>query len=230
MVHVLFIDMVGYSKLPMDRAKVLVARFQQTVQRTGEYVRAKARNEVIFRPTGDGGALVFMQSPETPVRCAIELNREFGANPDMKVRMGVHSGPVYVVEGSLKPGDIDVLGDGINMAQRVMDCGDSSHILLSGVTANFLSHVGKWSDFLHDLGETEVKHGVKVRLFNLYSAGIGNPDPPLCLRRSVPKPNGQKKVDSLIGEVVDHYVVLRKIGNGGGYVPGAARRPQVPPR
>lgn len=216
MAHVLFIDMVGYSKLPMDRAKFLVTKFQQTVQKTGEYLRAKSRNELIFRPTGDGGALVFMGNPEAPVRCAIELNKEFASDSEMKLRMGVHSGPVYVVEGSLRPGDIDVLGDGINTAQRVMDCGDSRHILLSGVTANFLSHVGRWSDFLHDLGEAEVKHGVKVRLFNLYYEGVGNPDAPQCLHKTIPKPsNVQKKADSLVGEVVDHYVILRKIGSGG---------------
>ena len=220
MAHVLFIDMVGYSKLPMDRAKALVTKFQQTIQRTAEYLRAKSRNELIFRPTGDGGALVFMGNPEAPVRCAIELSKEFGNGGDLKVRMGVHSGPVYVVEGALRPGDIDVLGDGINMAQRVMDCGDEAHILLSSVTANFLSHVGKWSDLLHDLGETEVKHGVKLRLFNLYSAGIGNPATPVCLGKSVPtakeqKGDERKKPDSLIGEVVDHYRILRKIGTGG---------------
>ena len=215
MAHVLFIDMVGYSKLPMDRAKQLVTKFQELVQRTSEYLRAKARSELIFRPTGDGGALVFMGNPEAPVRCAIELSKELGKNRDLKLRMGVHSGPVYVVEGSLRPGDVDVLGDGINMAQRVMDCGDERHILLSSVTANFLSHVGKWSDLLHDLGETEVKHGVKVRLFNLYSAGIGNPNPPLCLARPSPQAKKQKNTDDLIGEVVDHYAIIGKIGSGG---------------
>src|ERR1700704_6639749 len=179
--HVLFIDIVGYSKLPMDRAKTLVASFQQTVQSSAEYMRAKARKELIFRPTGDGGALVFLGSPQSPVRCAMELDKQFSKNPDLKVRMGVHSGPVYVVEGSLKPGDLDVLGDGINMAQRVMDCGDAHHILVSGIAANFLSQLGPWSDQLHDLGETEVKHGVKVRLFNLYSTGVGNSERPHSL-------------------------------------------------
>ena len=215
MAHVLFVDMVGYSKLPMDRARALVTKFQHTVQKTAEYMRAKARNELIFRPTGDGGALVFMGNPEAPVRCAIELNKEFQRNGDLKVRIGVHSGPVYVVEGALRPGDMDVLGDGINMAQRVMDCGDADHILLSGVTANFLSHVGKWSNVLHDLGEAEVKHGVKVRLFNLYSDGIGNPSRPLCLNKTATKPVRQKKTDNLIGQVVGHYLILRKIGAGG---------------
>ena len=215
MAHVLFIDMVGYSKLPMDQARALGTKFQHAVQKTAEYMRAKACNELIFRPTGDGGALVFMGSPEAPVRCAIELNKEFGRHGDSKVRIGLHSGLVSVVEGSLRPGDIDAAGDGINMAQRVMDCGDACHILLSGVTASFLSHVSRWSDLLHDLGEVEVKHGVKLQLFNLYSDEIGNPDRPFCLRKMLPKPGVQKKTDDLIGEVVDHYLLLRKIGTGG---------------
>jgi len=184
--------MVEYSKLPMDRAKALVAKFQQTVQKSPEYARAKALEEVIFRPTGDGGALVFLGNAEAPIRCAIELDKEFSKDADLKVRMGVHSGPVYVVEGSLKPGDIDVLGDGINMAQRIMDCGDACHILVSGIAANFLSHVDRWSGLLHDLGETEVKHGVKVRLFNLYSSEIGNPESPLSLTRRSRNPMVQR--------------------------------------
>ncbi len=93
MAHVLFIDMVGYSQLPMNRAKALVAKFQQTVQKSAEYTRAKARDELIFRPTGDGGAIVFLGNPEAPVRCAIELHKEFSKDQDLKVRMGVHSGP-----------------------------------------------------------------------------------------------------------------------------------------
>jgi serine/threonine protein kinase/class 3 adenylate cyclase len=214
MAHVLFLDIVGYSKLPMERAKALVSKFQQTVQKSAEYSRAKGRDELIFRPTGDGGALVFLGNPESPVRCAIELYKEFRKSPDLPIRMGVHSGPVYVVEGSLKPGDTDVLGEGINTAQRVMDCGDSSHILVSGIAANFLSHVGRWSEFLHDLGETEVKHGLKVRLFNLYSGDVGNPEPPVCIRNQQAKSNG-KKADPLIGALVDHYVILRKVGTGG---------------
>jgi len=203
MAHVLFVDIVGYSILPMNRGKALVAQFQQAVQKTSEYRRAKARNELIFRPTGDGGALVFLQNPEAPVRCAIELNKEFGTY----VRMGVHSGPVYIYEGCLlKEGENDLLGDGMNMAQRVMSCGDCRHILLSGVTAGFLSHLGNWTDVLHDLGEAEVKHGVRVHLFNLYAAGIGNPEPPKCCK---------KWPDSLIGEVVDHFLIERRIGSGG---------------
>ncbi len=215
MAHVLSIEMVGYSKLPVDRAKALVTEFQQTVQRTAEYLRAKARNEVIFRPTGDGGALVFLENPEAPVRCAVELNEEFSKHPDLTVRMGVHSGPVSLVEGSPKPGDIEVLGDGINMAQRVMDRGDARHILVSGASANFLNLVGRWCDLLHDLGETEIKHGEKVMLFNLYSDGIGNPSPPLSMRKPVSNPNQPAKPDPLVGQLVDHYLVLRRVGRGG---------------
>jgi serine/threonine protein kinase/class 3 adenylate cyclase len=210
--HVLFTDMVGYSLLPMDRAKAIVAKFQETVKKSTEFARAQARAELIFHGTGDGIALVFLGGPEAPVRCAIELQGEFRKDPDLKVRMGVHSGPVYLVEGSLNRGDPEVFGDGINMAQRVMDCGDAGHILLSGEMADFLRHVGRWAALLHDLGEKKVKHGVKVRLFNLYSGEIGNPELPASMR---PQPRSQDDPDPLIGQVVDHYVILRKVGRGG---------------
>jgi len=199
----------------MDRARALVASFQQIVHNSVEYSRAKALEELIFRPTGDGGALVFLGNPQSPVRCAIELDRQFSKNPELKVRMGVHSGPVYVVEGSLKPGDLDVLGDGINMAQRVMDCGDARHILVSGIAANFLNQLGPWSDMLHDLGEAEVKHGVKVKLFNLYSTDVGNSDKPRSVHKQDRDPVKLNERSELVGQLIDHYLILHKIGSGG---------------
>jgi serine/threonine protein kinase len=201
MAHVLFVDIVESSMESMDRGKALVAQFQQAIQRTSEYQRASACNELIFQTTGHGGVLVFLRNPEAPVRCAIELNKEFGTN----VRMGIHSGPVCILEG-LNRGDTDVLGEGINTAERVADCGGSRHILLSGDTAKILGHPGKWADVLHDLGEAEVKQGMRVHLFNLYAQGIGNPDPPKCFKRGL---------DTLIGEVVGHFHIERNIGGGG---------------
>lgn len=214
-VHVLSIDLVGLSTLPLDRTRALITKFQQVLQKTPEWLRAKANNELVFRPMGDGGALVFMGSPEAPLRCAIELSKQFLQSGDLKVRMGVHSGPVYFIEGTLRPAGADVVGDGINMAHRVMDCGDACHILLSSATANLLGSGREWSHLLHDLGETELTEGIKVRLFNLYSDEIGNPSLPVCLSRPGPTRNQEKKTDDLIGEVVDHYAVLRKIGSGG---------------
>jgi len=211
MAHVLFLDMVGYSLLPMDRAKALVTKLQQTVQKAAEFLRGQARGDLIFKTTGDGMALVFLGNPEAPVRCAMELNREFRKDPDLKVRMGVHSGPVYLVEGPLSPGAVDVVGSGINMAQRVMDCGDAGHILVSSTVADVLGHVGGWSQFLHDIGEAKVKHGVKVKLFNLYSGDTGNPQVPRCISTT----QKQDERDPLIGQVIDHYLILDRIGRGG---------------
>jgi len=211
MAHVLFLDIVGYSLLPMDRAKVLVAKVQQTVRNSLEYLRNQSRGDVTSITTGDGLALVFFGSPEAPVRSAIELSKKFRSDPEIKVRMGVHTGPVYRVQG---PFNKDVLGGGINMAQRVMDCGDAGHILLSGAIADVLCQLGSWSGFLHDLGEAQVKHGVRVRLFNLFGEDIGNPEWPLRVRARKEKED-QKSSDPMIGRLVERYLISRRLGSGG---------------
>jgi serine/threonine protein kinase/class 3 adenylate cyclase len=211
MAHVLFLDIVDYSLLPMDRGKALVAKVQHTVKKSPEYLRNHGRGDVMSITTGDGLALVFFGSPEAPVRCAIELSKQFRNDPEIKVRMGVHTGPVYRVQG---PFNKDVLGGGINMAQRVMDCGDAGHILLSGAIADVLCQLGTWSGFLHDLGEAQVKHGVRVHLFNLFDEGIGNAEWPLRVRvRKEEK--SQKPSDPMVGKFVERYVIGRKLGSGG---------------
>src|SRR5262249_37660758 len=127
----------------------------------------------------------------------------------------LHSGLVYVLDHAVDPGEIRVAGDGIRLAQTVMAWGDSRHILVSSATAYLLQHSGRWSDLLHDLGEAELKSGVNVKLFNLYSPDLGNPETPLRIRNPHYKPNGPSQADLLIGELIDHYVILRKIGHGG---------------
>src|SRR5208282_6611659 len=135
--HVLFMDIVGYSKLPMDQQRKLVAVLQETVRQTSTFLRAQRKQRLICLPTGDGIALVFFGNPEYPARCAVELSQALREHPEIKLRMGIHSGPVYRVD------DINaarnVAGGGINMAQRVMDCGDGGHILVSRVVADMLS-------------------------------------------------------------------------------------------
>src|SRR5205807_6215636 len=135
-------------------------------------------------PTGDGMALIFYNSPEQPVECALEISRGLKGFPELPVRMGVHSGPVSAVTDLNDR--TNAAGIGINVAQRVMDCGDSGHILLSERVAEDLQQYGRWRPYLHDLGEVEVKHGIRVRVFNLYTDGAGNPDLPKKLRQ--PKP------------------------------------------
>ncbi len=174
--HVLFIDIVGYSRLPMDQQEQVLHGLQQAVRMTSEFARAQAADQLSVLPTGDGMALVFFGDAEGAVRCALELSRALRSEPSVVLRMGIHTGPVYRVSDI--NANRNVAGGGINMAQRVMDCGDAGHILVSKTVADTLGQITTWSSALHDLGEAEVKHGVKVHLYNLYQDGVGNPEIP----------------------------------------------------
>src|SRR5277367_4607074 len=174
--HVLFMDIVAYSRLPMDEQQRVIHQLQEIVRSTPEFTHAQADDQLIRLPTGDGMALVFFRDPQSPVRCALEVTKELRNHPDIKVRMGIHCGPVYRVADINS--NRNVAGGGINIAQRVMDCGDAGHILLSGTAAEMLSQVTYWHSRLHDLGEVEVKHGQIIRLFNLYGEEFGNPEVP----------------------------------------------------
>jgi tetratricopeptide (TPR) repeat protein/class 3 adenylate cyclase len=186
MAHVLFMDIVAYSQLPMDEQTRLVGKLQQIVRSTTEFVRAQKRRQLLRLPTGDGMALVFFGNAEAPVRCAIEISRALRDNSELKLRMGVHTGPVQRVEDI--NANRNVAGGGINIAQRVMDCGDAGHILVSSTHAEVLGHVSSWSAMLHDLGEAEVKHGVRVHIYNLYNEDAGNPELPkkISVQRAAP--------------------------------------------
>ena len=178
--HVLFLDIIAYSKLPMDEQQKVLRQLQESVRGTEEFARAQAKDELIRLPTGDGMALVFFTDPEAPVRCALELSHALRDHPEIPLRMGIHSGPVYRVADI--NANRNVAGGGINIAQRVMDCGDAGHILVSGAVAEVLGQLSTWSNLLHDLGEVEVKHGVRLHLSNLYTDAAGNPEVPLELR------------------------------------------------
>lgn len=174
--HVLFMDVVGYSRLPIDEQTRRLRKLQEIVRGTEEFRRASAVEQLISLPTGDGMALVFFGDPLAPVRCAIELGRTLKNVPEIELRMGVHSGPVSRVDDI--NGTRNVAGEGINIAQRVMDIGDNGHILVSKSVADVLHQVSGGADHLHDLGNVEVKHSISLRVFNLYTAECGNPNPP----------------------------------------------------
>src|SRR2546430_8546745 len=150
------------------------------VKNTECFRAAEAGGKLMRVPTGDGMALLFFRSPEEPVRCALEIQRALKAHPQIQVRMGIHSGPVN--QTTDVNDQINVAGAGINIGQRVMDCGDTGHILLSKRVAEDLAHYSKWRPHLHDLGEFEVKHGVKVEVVNLYTDEVGNPALPQKLK------------------------------------------------
>jgi TolB-like protein/Tfp pilus assembly protein PilF len=170
--HVLFIDIVGYSKLLINEQSEQLQTLKEIVRRTEQFRLAEAEGKLLRLPTGDGGALVFGKSPEAPVLCALEISKALKNHSELRVRMGIHSGPVNEVSDLNEQANI--AGAGINIAQRVMDCGDAGHILLSRHVAEDLEHYPRWRPFLHESAECEVKHGLRIGLVNLYGDGIGN--------------------------------------------------------
>src|SRR5437773_12048777 len=171
--HVLFIDIVGYSKLSINEQHAAIDELNLVVRTSEQFQKAEAGGRLIKIPTGDGMALVFYTSPEAPVQCAVEISRALKAHPRLQLRMGVHSGPVSgVIDVN---GRANLAGAGLNMAQRVMGCGDAGHILLSKHVAEDLEEYEHWRPLLHDLGACEVKHGVRVAVTNLCSDEAGNP-------------------------------------------------------
>jgi len=189
--HLLLIDVVGYSKLLVNEQIELLQELNQIVRDTECFRSAEASGKLIRMPTGDGMALLFFHSPEEPVRCALEICRTLQDHPHIQVRMGVHSGPVNRVRDVNDK--TNFAGAGINIAQRVLDCGDGGHILVSGHVAEDLAEYRHWQPHLHDLGECEVKHGLRLHLFNLYKENLGNPQVPEKLKR------GRRKHASGVG-------------------------------
>jgi len=174
--HVLFIDIVGYSKLSINQQRAVVDEMAEVVRSSEQYQKAETAGRLIKIPTGDGMALVFYTSPEAPAQCAVEISRAMKEHPNLPLRMGVHSGPVSgVIDVN---GHANLAGAGLNMAQRVMDCGDAGHVLVSKRVADDLGEYEHWRPLLHDLGECEVKHGMRVSIANLYADQVGNPQPP----------------------------------------------------
>jgi class 3 adenylate cyclase len=180
--HLLLIDIVGYSRLLVNE-QIETLRQLNTIVRSCDCFRAaETAGKLIRLPTGDGMALLFFGNPEQPVRCAIEITQLLKQHPQIQLRMGIHSGPVNQVRDVNDA--LNVAGTGINIAQRVMDCGDAGHILLSKHVADDLAQYRKWHPYLHDLGECEVKHGLRLNIVNFCRDGVGNPQVPSKLRSS----------------------------------------------
>src|SRR5213083_3715869 len=179
--HLLFIDVVGYSKLLVNEQIELMQELNRIVRGTECFREAEASGKLIRLPTGDGMVLLFFRSPEQPARCALEISQVLRSQTHIQLRMGVHGGPVnQVVDVN---DQMNIAGAGINVGQRVMDCGDAGHILLSKHVADDLTHYRHWQPDLHDLGECDVKHGLRLHVFNLYRDGLGNPAVPEKLKR-----------------------------------------------
>src|SRR5205085_11106555 len=174
--HVLFIDIVGYSKLSINDQRAAIDELNQVVRTSEQFQKAEGAGRLIKIPTGDGMALVFYKSPEEPVECALEISRALKEHSKLQLRMGAHSGPVSgVIDVN---GQANLAGAGLNVAQRVMGCADAGHILLSKRVADDLGEYEHWRKLLHDLGECEVKHGMRISIVNLHADEVGNPQLP----------------------------------------------------
>src|SRR5437660_8861912 len=208
--HVLFMDIVGYSKLLTDEQSEALQELNQIVRSTEAARDADAAGGLTILPTGDGMALVFAGSVEEPVECALEISQALRAQPSLPVRMGIHSGPIHHLTDA--NGRENIAGVGINIAQRVMDCGDAGHILVSKRVADDLAQRRRWQPYIHELGDVEVKHGVVVSLVNLYAETIGNPAPPTRLgkaRGSIPGSRvGTRKALSPLARAIFILAVL----------------------
>src|SRR5213082_4093816 len=170
--HILFIDIIGYSKLLHNQQSEVFRELNEVVRGTEQFLSADGAGTLLRLPTGDGMALIFRESPEAPAKCALEIAQALKCHPQVQVRMGIHSGPVNEVTDINERANI--AGAGINLAQRVMDCGDVGHILLCKRVAEDLEQHDRWRPFLHELGTCEVKHGVRIHISNLYSDEVGN--------------------------------------------------------
>src|SRR6059036_3726335 len=192
--HLLLIDVAGYSKLSNNEQIELLQELNQIVRSTECFRSAEASGKLNRVPTGDWMALLFFRSPEEPVRCALEISGALRDHPHIRLRMGVHSGPVNrITDVNDKT---NFAGSGINLAQRVLDCGDAGHILLSAHVAEDLAQYRPWQPYLQDLGECEVKHGLRLHLFNLYKENLGNPQVPDKLKR-----RGRKKESDAVRQI-----------------------------
>jgi len=217
--HVLFIDIVGYSKLLITEQSEQLQKLKEIVRGTEQVRLAEAQGKMLRLPTGDGGALVFRTSPEAPVLCALEIAKALKNHPELRIRMGIHSGPVNEVTDL--NAQANVAGAGINIAQRVMDCGDAGHILLSRRVAEDLEHYPRWRPCLHRLGEIEVKHGDTISIVNLYQDELGNPAVPQkfrAVRQTMPAAKHHARSSGLclhrwiIGGLIGTAVVFVALG------------------
>jgi TolB-like protein/Tfp pilus assembly protein PilF len=215
--HVLFLDIVGYSKLSVNDQRARVEELNQVVRGSEEFRQAETDGRLLKIATGDGMALIFYKSPEEPARCAVEISRALKEHPRLQIRMGIHSGPVSgVVDVNERT---NAAGAGVNIAQRVMDCGDAGHILLSHHVAEDLREYEEWRPLLHDLGTCEVKHGVRLGIANLYNGEVGNPQLPRkleALKKHRARVRGMKVAVALLmlGAIVAAFVLLLRRPTG----------------
>src|SRR6184192_2613857 len=230
--HILFTDIVGYSKLLSDEQQKLFGLLNQIVRNTSQFRAAEAASKLVRLSTGDGIVLAYFTTVDVPVRCALEISRKLREHPELKLRMGINSGPVDQV--SDVNDQRNITGVGINMAQRVMDCGDAGHILLSRRVADDLAQYHEWKPYLHDLGRVQVKHGLKLEVVNFYNQEAGNSQLPGKLKSAARKRSTKKWMLAAAAVLIAamSFVVLRiglRARSGGSSLSGSEKSIAVLP-
>jgi len=212
--HVLYLDLTSGAVLPSDETRRVQQELEIMVSAATEVAQAHQRDQLTLQPGNNGLALLFFDDPEAPIRCALELSRALRLrSPQLKVRMGAHSGPAYR-EASLRA-NRGIAGGGVRVAHEVSDYGEVGHILITGSTADYLLQTGRWNPALHDLGELESAEGNRVRIFNFYGEGFGNPKVPEKIKTPLDNSVAGTEEDYMAGRQVSHYKVVRKLGGGG---------------
>lgn len=215
LVHVLFMDIVRSTKYFTDEQRGMVEMLQTKVRATTEYQKASGKHELITCPSGDGMALVFLSEVEAPLRCAIELARSLGRDSGFALRMGIHSGPVFVLEDIA--GQTNASGAGINRAQRIMDCGDDNHILLSDASADVLRQMRHWASLLHDMGDCKAKDAW-YHVWSYYDSDIGNRNVPRKAKQVVSRRRrwiGAGVLAAICLALIVGWLLFEKNGTGG---------------
>ena len=177
--HILFIDIVGLARMLALEQQESLHKLSQIIRNTDA---GKTTEEELPRlSTGSGLALAFATTADAAVRCAMQISTGWRTYPELKLRMGIHTGPVNrMTEANDR---IGVAGPGVNVARRVTDCGDTGHILLSRHAVERLSDRSHWQPYLHDLGECEVTNGEVIAVVNFYTDEVGNSSPPKRFKR-----------------------------------------------
>ena len=209
--HVLYMDLVAYSESNTARQAALVSELLEVVRGVPEFQAARNANRIIPLDSGDGLALVFLEDPTAPVRCAIGISQAIRSHPDLRLRMGINTGPVQIRSGISHRRN--AFGRGINYAQRAMDRGDAGHILITAEAVSILQDLEGWPDYLHDIGEYEVKHGVMLHLYNCYTDTAGNsatPAKPQGEKPAAQSPTAAAQKPNLIGAILHTYAAQVK--------------------
>jgi ATP-dependent Clp protease ATP-binding subunit ClpC len=174
--HVLYLGLAEAENIEADKQVELLKQLDEIVRQSPAFQQALQAKALTKQLTGSELILVFTRGLVEAAQCALEVARALPQIPAIRLRMGLHSGEVFLVNKQAP------VGGGVNIAKQVMLCGDAGHILLSRMAAAELLRLKGWAESLRDLGEQSVGSGLRLRFFNLCRAGVGNLEEPQQFR------------------------------------------------